>query len=177
MPELKDAAAVHAVAQVHAHADHPVLDAVAVPRVVVAAAWNHPVDASHERADGAAAGQASDECKKPGIVGEEVQKVQRRVWLHAHLDADVSMLRVGENGEVELPLHVRGFVRVDERRQPDAMSFVELGPQPAQIRLRPRQRRSRSGQLQHDVSFATRPRGWRRVRMPAIRLFVGTRAS
>jgi hypothetical protein len=123
----------------------------------VAAAWNHAIDASDECADRSAAGQLLDEMKESIVIRQEVQQVERRVFLHAHLDADVPMPFVGEHRAIELPLHVRELVRVDERGQADAMSLIELGPQPAQIRLRPGERRSRAGQLQHDVSLATRP--------------------
>ena len=93
----------------------------------------HPVDAAGKAPDGAAPGDLPDELEQPWVIGQKMQRVIGRIFLHAEIRSDPFVRLVKKRGGVDLTRKDAKESRFENRGQPDATVPGELPLQPFQV--------------------------------------------
>ena len=138
LAQTEDAPVVGVRPEIHAHTDQSASRRVAMPRIVVTGAGNHPVDPAEKTPDAAAARDLSNHAEQPRIVAHKEQEAQRDVVVQAEFDTDVLMDPDVESRIFNVFLDGAQEFRVEESGQANAMLAGKLRAKTIQITHRVR---------------------------------------
>ncbi|HEX4567102.1 MAG TPA: hypothetical protein VH138_10760, partial [Vicinamibacterales bacterium] len=153
--QLEQTAFVRARAQVHAHREETGFDEIVVPVVLLAAGGREAVDEAAETRDLLTPGDAFDEVKYRVVVEDELEEPGERVGHHAEIARgriDARMRLLDEFGACEPFLNIPQKVGMQNPREPDPVMFVEVRPQPRNLRVCRADERSGASDLQHHAT-------------------------